>query len=146
VDIDYPDLITIKAGIIAQTPGLNGLLTDKQHHETPVDHVHYQSNEYIALGCDLRDLDTLQRLFEKHGLVDHAVFFTAEVSLTYMAKDSVDALIAWAASLPSGKFPIPTVETELTSHVQRGSQSSNKSCPTVLTTPSHAPCSSTSTH
>ncbi|CCX32474.1 Similar to Leucine carboxyl methyltransferase 2; acc. no. Q5BH52 [Pyronema omphalodes CBS 100304] len=106
VDIDYPDLITIKAGIIAQTPGLNGLLTDKQHHETPVDHVHYQSNEYIALGCDLRDLDTLQRLFEKHGLVDHAVFFTAEVSLTYMAKDSVDALIAWAASLPDARFSI----------------------------------------
>lgn len=119
---------------------MNGLLTDKQHHETPVDHVHYQSNEYIALGCDLRDLDTLQRLFEKHGLVDHAVFFTAEVSLTYMAKDSVDALIAWAASLPDGNSAIPIIETELTSYVKRGSQSWNKSCPTDLTTPSPAPC------
>jgi len=102
VDIDYPELVTIKASIVAQTPELHGLLTEMQHHPTPVDHVHYQSKQYLALGCDLRDVQTLQRLFEHHRLVDAAIFFTAEVSLTYMARDSVDALVQWAANLPDG--------------------------------------------
>ena len=102
VDIDYPALVTDKVAVIAQTPELHDLLSDQHHHPTPVDHVHYQSTQYLALGCDLRDLDTLRRLFEVHGLVDTAIFFTAEVSLTFMARESVDALIQWAATLPDG--------------------------------------------
>jgi len=107
VDIDYPALITDKVAIIAQTPELQGFLSEQQHYPTPVDHVHYRSRQYLALGCDLRDLDTLRRLFQVHGLIDTAIFFTAEVSLTFMARESVDALIQWAATLPDGNSEDP---------------------------------------
>jgi tRNA wybutosine-synthesizing protein 4 len=102
VDIDYPELMAKKATIIAQTPELHSLLADPQHHSTPVNHIHYQSKQYLALGCDLRDLKTLQQLFELHGLVETAIFFTSEESLIYMPCESVDALIQWAANLPDG--------------------------------------------
>ncbi|KAF8537456.1 hypothetical protein BDD12DRAFT_931378 [Trichophaea hybrida] len=106
VDIDYPELIAIKASIVSQTPELYCLLTDTRHHATAVDHVHYESKQYLALGCDLRDLWTLQRLFENHRLVDSAILFTAEVSLTYMDPNSVDDLLQWAANLPDARFSI----------------------------------------
>lgn len=103
VDIDFPELVAVKASVIAQTPELHGLLTNPQHYPEPDDNVHYRSDQYLALGCDLRHLETLQRLFDKHRLVDCAILLTAEVSLTYMPRESVDALIEWAALLPDGR-------------------------------------------
>lgn len=102
VDIDYPDLMTIKANVIAAQPEIMELLSGVQHFEKPDANVHLQSKEYLALGCDLRDLNSLQTIFSKHGIADAAVLFTAEVSLTYMDREAVDALVKWAAALPNG--------------------------------------------
>ncbi|KAI5795572.1 leucine carboxyl methyltransferase-like protein 2 [Geopyxis carbonaria] len=98
--------MNIKASIVSATKQLSSLLKESQYFETPSDQVHFQSKEYLALGCDLRDLKNLQKIFERHGLQDCAVLFTAEVSLTYMDCESVDALIKWAASFPDARFSI----------------------------------------
>lgn len=145
VDIDYADLIAVKSAVVARTPHLHSLLSHTVHHDPPAHHVHYESREYLALGCDLRDLWTLQQLFESHGLADAAVLFTAEVSLTYMDCKAVDALIEWTARLPDG---------ELSHDVWRVSSYVHQSaflfwsnfCPPGLNTRLLGPCLSTSNH
>lgn len=94
----------LKSSIVSATKQLSSLLKEPQYFETPLGQVHFQSKQYLALGCDLRDLEKLQKVFEWHGLQDCAILFTAEVSLTYMDYGSVDALIQWAASLPDGLY------------------------------------------
>lgn len=104
VDIDYPDLMTIKASIVNDEPEIKKFLTDTRHFETPEENVHFQSKEYLALGCDLRDLEIVKKIFQKHDITDAAILFTAEVSLTYMTREAVDNLIAMAAGLPDCEY------------------------------------------
>ncbi|KAH0605529.1 uncharacterized protein H6S33_004751 [Morchella sextelata] len=106
IDIDYPDLIEKKVQTICETPQLVALLTEPKVHDPPVNHVHYSSPEYLAIGCDLRDLKTLQAIFDGQGITKSALFFTAEVSLAYMDREAVDALAAWIATLPDARFSI----------------------------------------
>lgn len=103
IDIDYPDLIIKKVHTIRETPQLVELLTDPEIYDPPLNHVHYSSPEYLAIGCDLRDLETLKDIFNTHDLISKALFFTAEVSLAYMDRVAVDELLAWIATLPDGK-------------------------------------------
>lgn len=103
VDIDYPDLMNIKASVVSKQREINELLTDVKYYEKAEGNVHFESAEYLALGCDLRDLDKLRTIFAQHGILDAAILFTAEVSLTYMDRDGVDNLVKWAAELPNGK-------------------------------------------
>lgn len=107
IDLDYPDLIAVKSRVISNTPRLYNLLKDPELHDPPVDNVHYRSSQYLAAGCDLRELGKLKHMLMDGGLINNAaLLFTAEVSLTYMDQDAVGALIAWTATLPDGK-PIP---------------------------------------
>lgn len=92
---------------LCETPQLVALLTEPKVHDPPVNHVHYSSSEYLAIGCDLRDLKTLQAIFDGQGITKSALFFTAEVSLAYMDRESVDALVAWIATLPDGNSTSP---------------------------------------
>lgn len=112
IDIDYPDLVSIKSRIISETPGLYNLVKNPQLNDPPVEHVHYQSAQYLAIGCDLRELEKLKHILINSCLITNAaLLFTAEVSLAYMDREAVDALIAWAATLPDGKphpFPFRT--------------------------------------
>ena len=64
--------------------------------------VFVRSDKYLALGCDLRDLTTLESVL-KNGLEpDHSILFVAEVSITYMPVGVANALIAWANTLQDG--------------------------------------------
>ena len=103
VDVDYKALILAKKEIIEATPAMNGLLTSRalpQDGFTVLD-----SDEYVAVGCDLRDIPGLDSSIGTLTKQDEClVLCVAEVSVIYMNADSADALIEWAAHLSSGKL------------------------------------------
>ena len=66
-----------------------------------------RSDQYIQLGCDLRDLARLIRaLNQVVDMENCSVLFTAEVSITYMNVEAADTLIEWAATLVDGMLVI----------------------------------------
>ena len=90
-----------KRDIVCSTEELNSLLTDMERLE---DDVLLRSDQYLQIGCDLRDLKQLnQVLASTVDIENRLVLLTAEVSITYMNVEAADALIHWAAKLPDGK-------------------------------------------
>jgi len=62
-----------------------------------------RSEEYVQIGCDLRDISTLEKALS--SIVDVSetrVLFVAEVSITYMETVGADALISWASHIGQG--------------------------------------------
>jgi len=77
------------------------MLTNLESHEDG--DVLLRSDQYLQLGCDLRDLPHLESSLAKAIDIHNClVLFTAEVSITYMDLQSADALIRWTGSLPEG--------------------------------------------
>jgi tRNA wybutosine-synthesizing protein 4 len=63
-----------------------------------------RSDQYLQLGCDLRDLDCLDKaLASIFDVQTCQILFVAEVSITYMDARYSDDLIGWASKLPHGK-------------------------------------------
>ncbi|CAN9197823.1 unnamed protein product [Alternaria sp. RS040] len=88
----------------------NGLLRDAllktklRHAEQPV---YLRSDRYMALGCDLKDLVTLERLLRAElDVPSSSILFVAEVSVTYMPLNDSDALIRWASTIEDARFCI----------------------------------------
>ncbi|KAI5806734.1 S-adenosyl-L-methionine-dependent methyltransferase [Peziza echinospora] len=109
IDIDYPDLISIKARGVAVDPTLSPLIHNIQISnaaEKGTSQVCLRSDEYLAVGCDLEELTWLHKFLETEGLLDVDILFTAEVSVTYMRTEPANALISWAASLPNARFSL----------------------------------------
>jgi tRNA wybutosine-synthesizing protein 4 len=103
VDVDYPQLIERKTTRILTDSLLRKeiLKTNLRSSEMPV---HLRSDKYLALGCDLRDLDNLERILkEEFGESNTSILFVAEVSITYMPLADADALIKWASTIQDGK-------------------------------------------
>ena len=101
VDVDYPQLIQRKRDRMLHDDLLRDALlkTNLRSCQSPV---FVRSDKYLALGCDLRDLTTLESVL-KNGLEpDHSILFVAEVSITYMPVGVANALIAWANTLQDG--------------------------------------------
>ena len=62
-----------------------------------------RSDQYLQLGCDLRDLQALGQVLASIVDIENClILLTAEVSITYMDVESADALIQWAGKLPDG--------------------------------------------
>lgn len=62
-----------------------------------------RSDQYLQLGCDLRDLSGLnQGLASAIDIENCQVLLVAEVSITYMNVEAADSLIQWAGKLPQG--------------------------------------------
>ncbi|KAF2873459.1 hypothetical protein BDV95DRAFT_488734 [Massariosphaeria phaeospora] len=102
VDVDYPQLIGRKRDrMLADSLLRDALLgTNLRGSELPV---YLRSDRYMAIGCDLRDLDTLERTLRSAFDVSASSFlFLAEVSLTYMPLPDSDSLIRWASTLDDG--------------------------------------------
>ncbi|KAF2458888.1 S-adenosyl-L-methionine-dependent methyltransferase, partial [Lineolata rhizophorae] len=104
VDVDYPQLIQAKADIISRTAELSGLLinvdTSGSDKATPL-----RSQQYVALGCDLRNLSLLESFLTAGlGRPACAFLFYAEVSLTYMPVADADAVIRLASSFHNSHF------------------------------------------
>jgi tRNA wybutosine-synthesizing protein 4 len=103
VDVDYKALMLTKTEIIEATSRMRDLLTPQA---LPVDgYTVLNAAEYLAVGCDLRDIAGLSATIGSLTKPDEClVLCVAEVSVTYMKPDAADALIEWAAHLSSGKF------------------------------------------
>jgi tRNA wybutosine-synthesizing protein 4 len=68
-----------------------------------------RSDQYLQVGCDLRDLYLLEKtLTSILDLQNCVILFTAEVSITYMNVKAADALIKWANALPEGMYASST--------------------------------------
>ncbi|KAI4704021.1 hypothetical protein J4E81_001085 [Alternaria sp. BMP 2799] len=106
VDVDYPQLMQRKRDTMLS----NGLLRDAllrtklRQSEQPV---YLRSDSYMALGCDLKDLVTLERLLRaEFDVPSSSILFVAEVSVTYMPLKDSDALIQWASTIEDARFCI----------------------------------------
>ncbi|KAG6240146.1 hypothetical protein E4U24_006591 [Claviceps purpurea] len=105
VDIDYPELMRQKRSIVLETPQLRNIL-DKDFTINDLDenHVMLRSKLYCQIGCDLRELDKIEKtLAELTPLSECSVLFVAEVSITYMDTPSADALIQRTSNIGNCK-------------------------------------------
>ena len=139
VDVDYPQLIGRKRDRMLTNDLLrDALLKTNLRSTTPP--VYARSDQYMALGCDLRDLATLERtLKDEFDLASASILFVAEVSVTYMPVPDADALIRWASTLPDGEGTGRDYASLLTC-IQLASVCSSSISLRVQTTPSHKPC------
>lgn len=128
VDVDYPELMRRKVAIIQKHKEIHNVIGDFKVYDEPVKQpaepdtatatkippskkqenpLILTSAQYVALSCDLRDLNTFSRtLNDLFPFADNSFLFTAEVSLTYMDNKSADDLIQWAGTLPDCDFAL----------------------------------------
>jgi tRNA wybutosine-synthesizing protein 4 len=101
IDVDYMSLMERKCAAVRSTAELNGMLTNLTFPDKS--HILLQSDQYLQIGCDLRDLSTLSNVLGSVlNLEECLVLCTAEVSITYMNVEAADALIKWACALSNG--------------------------------------------
>jgi tRNA wybutosine-synthesizing protein 4 len=96
VDVDYPQLIDKKRDVEFTNSLLRDVLlkTGLRTAEAPV---RVKSDQYMAIGCDLRDLKLLeQTLRAELDITNSSILFVAEVSVTYMPLMDANKLIQWA--------------------------------------------------
>lgn len=106
VDVDYDQLMQKKVSMIEHTEQLTAHLpgfkpTGRENG------VLARSTNYLAVGCDLRNLDLLRLILEDQLQISEckiAVLFVAEVSTAYMQKQASDAVFEWAASYEDVQF------------------------------------------
>lgn len=102
IDVDYRDLIVNKREVVLNTPELLSKLTNI---EKQTGDMLLRSDQYLQVGCDLRDLPRLEQILASIiDLQNSVILFTAEVSITYMNVEAADALIQWASTLPETQF------------------------------------------
>jgi tRNA wybutosine-synthesizing protein 4 len=103
VDIDYKDLMLRKRQMVQQTPELYSMLRNLSVSDK--DDVLLRSVQYLQIGCDLRDLSTLEKVLKAEFDLDNTtIFCTAEVSIAYMDVATSDELIKWIGALPDARF------------------------------------------
>ncbi len=99
IDVDYRQLILKKCDIIQSTPQLSRLIPNSITSSAE-DAIILQSDGYSAIGCDLQDVEVLDRALRKLVDVDDvSMLFVAEVSMTYMDVEAADAVIKWASRI-----------------------------------------------
>lgn len=102
MDVDYPQLIEEKRNRMLTNGLLRGplLKTNLRSSEPPI---YLRSDKYVAIGCDLRDLSTLEHhLKTEFDVPSSSILFVAEVSVTYMPTPDADTLIEWASKFDDG--------------------------------------------
>ena len=104
MDVDFPDLIERKRKTVLGTPELIGAFTGVREAGELVKPIVFQSDQYVQIGCDLRDLKTLRQGFETvlGDLTQCEFIFVAEVSITYMEREGADEVIRWASTVGDG--------------------------------------------
>ena len=104
VDIDYEKLMINKKTALRQTGEITELLEGVEFLPDDSD-VQIRSKDYIAVGCDLKNLTKLDRVLKTQILSSEcSVLFLAEVSLTYMDVKSANAVVNWASKLSDGQI------------------------------------------
>ena len=102
VDADFKDLIIKKCAVIRNTPQLSELLKkERPLHNT---NVLLDTDQYIAVACDLQDLNHLKTVDTILRREKCSVLFIAEVSMTYMEPQHADAVMQWASQYQNARF------------------------------------------
>lgn len=100
VDVDHEALMVSKCDVVLQTSKMKNMLTLRTPKETKG--VLLDSDEYVAVGCDLRNVKRLERLVKSVlPIEESAVLCIAEVSIAYMHPDDADAVLSWSSTLSS---------------------------------------------
>lgn len=139
MDVDYPQLIEKKRDVIFTKSLLRDALlkTGLRSAEAPV---RVRSQRYMAIGCDLRDLDLLERTLRVElDIPESSMLFVAEVSVTYMPLVDANKLIQWANTFEAGKS-IHSFEYIHTNSMQPASVCWSSTCLKGQTTLSRIPC------
>lgn len=104
MDVDYPRLMSKKRDfILTSSLFRESLLGEKSCMPEPP--VLLQNKRYVALGCDLRDLELLEKVLKRElDITNRSVLFVAEVSITYMGVEEADSLVRWASSFSDARF------------------------------------------
>lgn len=104
IDIDYELLMETKREMIFNHADMSNLLHPKATGSAENDHsVLVDTQEYAAIGCDLRNLRRLKTLIESVvGLEESTILCIAEDSTSYMRTEEADALISWCSRLCTG--------------------------------------------
>lgn len=104
MDVDYPQLLDKKRDVIFNKSLLRDALikTGLRSAEAPV---RIRSERYMAIGCDLRDLQLLERTLRAElDIPTSSILFVAEVSVTYMPLVDANKLIQWANTFEACKL------------------------------------------
>eukprot|EP01051_Picozoa_sp_SAG22_P002983 SAG22_NODE_139_length_18025_cov_4.352058_4_plen_1082_part_00 len=103
VEVDYPELASIKIRMIQNTPELSGHVPGAAVSR---DGTLLAASQYGLAGCDLRQLQTLPALLEEAGLdLSKPTLCLAECVMTYMPPGDSSALVEWvAANMPRAVF------------------------------------------
>ena len=105
IDVDFPELMKKKCDIITTTDLCETIGPFQRY--TVDEGTHLRSSKYIALGCDLTDIEKVQKLVSNEvDLSSSLILCIAEVSITYMMTETADALIAWAAQHEDSALPL----------------------------------------
>ncbi|KAH6614225.1 hypothetical protein C7974DRAFT_73126 [Boeremia exigua] len=104
VDVDYPQLIEKKSDVVFTKSLLRDALL-KTGLRSVVAPVRVRSDQYMAIGCDLRDLSLLEHTLRcELDIANSSILFMAEVSVTYMPLVDANKLIKWANTFESSRF------------------------------------------
>ncbi|KAL4887496.1 hypothetical protein BJY04DRAFT_225478 [Aspergillus karnatakaensis] len=99
VDVDYEKLMVNKKAAVQKSKVVTQLLHNVDF-KTDESAVQIRSDQYIAIGCDLKNLDKLDHVLKTEVLpADCTVLFLAEVSIAYMDVGSANAVVKWASNL-----------------------------------------------
>lgn len=102
VDVDYEKLMINKKSAIQRTAEIAELLSNVEIRPDDCP-VQLRSDQYLAIGCDLKNLHKLDATLRTEVLpLRCSILCLAEVSLTYMDVKSADAVVNWASKLGSG--------------------------------------------
>lgn len=116
LDVDYPQLMEKKRERMLSNDLLRDALlkTKLRPAEQPI---LLRSDSYMALGCDLKDLETLEKtLRAEFDMTATSILFVAEVSVTYMPLKDSDALIQWASTIGDGMSARTSNRKRLANH------------------------------
>lgn len=121
VDVDFEELMMTKREIILNTPKMRDMLSPDPEQSLEKGIV-LDTDDYVAIGCDLRNLQRLERLLKSVVDIDQClVLCVAEVSITYMATEDADALISWSTTLSPGRshlsIDVPRYLTDPRCHI-----------------------------
>ena len=102
VDVDYPSLIANKSEIVRSIADLRDLL-DKVTNSSNTDSAALRSEQYVAIGCDLRSIQDLDKLLKAEiEWSNCTILVVAEVALTYMSVKDANAILEYTAQLGEG--------------------------------------------
>ncbi|KAF2719357.1 Clavaminate synthase-like protein [Polychaeton citri CBS 116435] len=116
VDVDYPPLMERKVRMIEDTEALRSLLPSFRKatpaaSDNPLQGLGLlaDSENYLPIGCDLRNLDLLSKVLEdrlklNEGPCAVAVLFVAEVSVAYMERSASQSVLEWASRYEDVRF------------------------------------------